>query len=37
MSGVIKLRTGAIHYNLIDLKDYAIVSVRKVSLLKGGK
>ena len=26
-----------LHYNLISLKDYAIVSVRRVSLLKGGR
>ena len=26
-----------IHYNLIDIKGYAIVSVRKIPMLKGGK
>ena len=26
-----------IHYNLIDIKGYAIVSIRRIPMLEGGK
>ena len=38
MNGVLmKLQSAQFTYNLIDIKGYAIVSVRKVPMLGGGK